>query len=238
MTNNTTRYYPLIDEIKNHIFQWATENDFKKLPKPLIVSLNTVIAELRLEEGLKKAGFNDDRDDTDSKKNKKAFFELFKKKYLEMTGVSYNLPLTPIEQVNVERIIKNSNEIGSNYVEYIDWIFEDFYTIEYNKNKYYPPTINLITSGWIFQNFSVKMQDILKMRQKNGNELAIKTSLLEIALDFVQRIPNKDFSKKIIDYNESKIPHTKFLDLMKNFAIKFNDKTTLEKCNKLLEKGK
>ncbi|MBR4315613.1 MAG: hypothetical protein IKP65_01390 [Alphaproteobacteria bacterium] len=237
MANNTTRYYPLVDEIKNHIFQWATENDFKKLPKPLIVSLNTVIAELRLEEGLKKAGLNDDRDDSDNKKNKKAFFELFKKKYLEMTGVAYNLPFTPLEQINVDRIIKDANETGSNYVEFLDWIFDDFYSIEYNKNNYYPPSINFIASGRMFQSFSVKMQDTLKMRQKNGNELVIKNKLLEIALDFVQRIPNKDFSKKIMDYNESKITHTKFLDLMKKFAEKLNDQTTIEKCKKLLEKG-
>ena len=234
MANNITRYYPLFDEIKNHIFQWATENDFNKLPKPLIVALNTVIAEFRLEEGLKKIGMNDDRNDMDNKKKKKAFFELFKKRYLEMTGVAYNLPLSPIEQINVERIIKDAEEIGSDYVEFINWIFEEFYSIEYNKKNYYPPSINFIASGRIFQNFSVKMQDVLK----NGNELAIKTALLEVALDFVQRVPNKEFSKKIIDYNESKIPHTKFLDLMRNFAIKFNDKTALEKCNKLLEKGK
>ena len=45
MANNITRYYPLFDEIKNHIFQWATENDFNKLPKPLIVELNNVEVE-------------------------------------------------------------------------------------------------------------------------------------------------------------------------------------------------
>ena len=124
--NGSSRYYPLIDEIKYHVFNWATENEWKKLPKALNVALTQVMNEIKIHEALKSTGQVDDREDRNEKQDKIAFINLFKRKYLELTDLNFNDPITPIHQVNINRVITEISREGGNYAEFIEWFFDDF----------------------------------------------------------------------------------------------------------------
>ncbi len=79
----STRYIPLFDEIKNHVFQWASDADWKTLPAALNTALTKVMTELKTAEALKEAGAVDERELSDPKRDKKAFFALFRRKCVE-----------------------------------------------------------------------------------------------------------------------------------------------------------
>ena len=77
------------------------------------------------------------------------------------------------------------------------------------------------------------MKDTLKLRKKDMDSLAVRNMLLGIALPFVERTKNKQFSQKVLDFSNSKITASKFFDLMKQFANKLEDKIAIEECNKI-----
>ena len=49
---SSKRYYPLIDEIKYHVFNWATDDEWKTLPSNLNVALTSLMNELKIQEAL------------------------------------------------------------------------------------------------------------------------------------------------------------------------------------------
>ena len=51
-----TRYIELIDDIGNHVFQWATDSDWSKLPPKVNIALTTLMNELKIAKALKDAG--------------------------------------------------------------------------------------------------------------------------------------------------------------------------------------
>ena len=54
-----TRYIELIDDIRNHVFQWATDSDWGKLPPKVNVALTTLINELKIAEAVKTSRHKD-----------------------------------------------------------------------------------------------------------------------------------------------------------------------------------
>ena len=49
------------------------------------------------------------------------------------------------------------------------------------------------------------LDDFLKMRKKEIDNMAVRNMLLGLALPFVERVKNKEFSQKILDLN-AKLP--------------------------------
>jgi hypothetical protein len=231
---SSKRYYPLIDEIKYHVFNWATDDEWKKLPSKVNVALTNLMNEIKIQDALKTVGQISGADDEENseRKDKWAFITLFKRKYLELTDLNFNEPITPINQVNINRVIQDIDKEGGNYTEFIEWFFDDFCSLESNK-KFMPPQINFMCSSHIVNKYLYVMKDTLKLRKKDMDSLAVRNMLLGIALPFVERTKNKQFSQKILDFSNQKITASKFFDLMKQFANKLEDKIAIEECNKI-----
>ena len=222
-----------MDEIKYHVFNWATEDEWKKLPRNINVALTTLMNELKIQESLQKVGeMNNLEEENSEKKNRSAFISLFKRKYLEFTDLNFNEPITPINNVNINRVIHDVNQEGGNFTEFIEWFFDDFCSIESNK-KFMPPQINFMCSSHIVNKYLYAMKDTLKMRKKEIDGIAVRNMLLGIALPFVERTKSKEFSQKILDFSNSKITASKFFELLKQFANKLNDKIAIEECQKI-----
>lgn len=232
VSTKPTRYIPLFDEIKNHVFQWAVDADWKTLPRAVNTALTTVMNELKIAEELSKIGGIDERDSIDPKKDKKAFFALFKRKYVETCDMSYNDPMDVVTQVNIARVIETIHKEGGNYVEFIEWFFDDWLSLEQNK-KYIPPSVNLMCKNFVVTKYLYEMKDTLKMRKREMDEQGVRNMLLEIALSMAKRTGSKEFSEKILDFNNQRISATKFFEQMKIFADKLNDKEAKEACAKI-----
>ena len=227
------RYLELIDDISNHVFQWATDDDWKKLPPRVNVALTTLMNELKIADSLKKAGMTDNGDDSIASE-KRRFVALFRKKYLETMKFEYKDPVTPVNSVNIARIINDLKAEGGKYEEFLEWFFNDFCSLESNK-KFMPPEINFMCSNHVLKKYLYVMKDTLRIRKENVSKERVRTMLLEIALPMQQRINQKDFAQKIIDFDNGLITATKLLDLMKAFAKKYNDEEGLKACNMIDE---
>ena len=79
------RPYPLIDEIKMHVFTWVADNEWKKLPPTVKEAINIVQNEIKVREVLKNSGLEDERTATDNSPatEKRKYIAIFKQKYLE-----------------------------------------------------------------------------------------------------------------------------------------------------------
>lgn len=232
MNNKKTRYIALFDDIKNHVFSWAGDEDWRKLPSALNTALSTVMNELKIQEALQKSGLEDEREQNTDKKERGRFIAIFKQKYLEFTDLKYNQPITPVSQAVIMQTIKAIVAEGGSTIEFLEWFFDDFASIERNK-EYMPPTINFVCSTFVVNKFLYQMKDTLRMRKKDIENVALRNILLDIAVPFLERVRDKDLSEKVLDFSNQKITPTKFIGLLKAFAEKHNDKEAMEKLNKL-----
>lgn len=228
------RYYPLIEEIKNHIFQWATEEDWKKIPPALNVALTQVMNELKIYESLKAAGQEDERSETSEKQDKKEFIAIFKQKYLEFTDLNFRDPITPVHQVIISKSIKLLRQEGATPLEFIEWFFDDFATQERNK-QFMPPTINFMLSSFVVNKFLYQMKETLKMRKKDVDNMAISNLLLQIGVDLLDKVKDKNLSTKVLAFSRKEISIKKFVELLNNFAIKYNENDVIEKLKEIIE---
>lgn len=230
----TARYIELIDEIRNHVFQWATDDDWGKLPPKVNVAMTTLINELKIAQALKEAG-ETDTDEESITNEKRKFISLFKKKYLETCAIEFKQPISPVHQVNISRTITDLKKEGGNYVEFIEWFFDDFCALEENK-KFMPPEINFVCSNHIVTKYLYIMKDKLRIRKNNISKEAVRTMLLDIALAMQKRIKRHEFAQKIIEFDNEKISASKFFALMQAFADKYNDEEGKTACINISEK--
>jgi len=230
-----TRYIELFDDICNHVFQWASDEDWRKLPPKVNVALTTLMNELKIAQAIKESG-GDDIDMESAKTDKWGFVAFFKKKYLVYTNFEFRDKISPLHQCNIDRVIQTLKEEGGNYVEFLEWFFDDFLSIEENKKNpfYCPPALNTVCSNNIVNKYLYAMKNTLRVRKSNISKENVRTMLLEVALPLGKRIDDADFRKKIVDYDNQLIPSTKFLTLMQAFAKKHNDQEGLDACEKLL----
>lgn len=233
MKDSNDRYIPLIDEIKYHVFQWATDKDWKTVPTTINVAMTQLMNELKIYETLKSMGVSDERCKEDKKKDTWAFIGLFKRKYLECCDIVYKETMDPkIVTINIQRVIKDITAEGGRYSEFIEWFFDDFLSLEQNK-KYMPPSISLICKSFIVTKYLYEKKDELKLRKQEISQQSIRNALIEIALPFAERIKSKEFTQKIMDFSNQNITITKFFDLMKAFAKKMNDEEAIQACEKI-----
>lgn len=236
MKNNgkPTRYIELLDDIMNHVFQWATDDDWGKLSPNVKATMTTLMSHLKVAKALKDAGETDDGDDS-LPAEKRRFVALFKQKYLKTCLMEFKDKITPINQVSIARVIHELKDENARYDEFIEWFFDDYCSLEENK-KFMPPEINFMCSNHIVKKFLYKMRDSLRMRKDNINKEATKAMLLEIALPMQKRLARSEFAQKIIDFDNGILSATKFLDLMKAFAKKYNDTEGEQACDELTRK--
>ena len=230
--NTSKRYCPLVDEIKMHVFQWATEDEFKKLPSCLNAALTTVMNELKVYEAIKKNGGVDEREQDNMKQDKIRFFMLFKNKYLELTDLTYSYPFSPTDQLMVSRLIESLSQQGANFIEYPTWFFDEWCAMESSKN-FLPPQLGLVCSNKIRDKYLYIMKDQLKMKKKDVESMATRNLLLKIAIPFLERCKNKDLSAKMMEFSQGKLSATKFFELLKAFANKMGDKEAIAKCSEI-----
>ena len=72
--------------------------------------------ELKVQEALQSVGTNVDSENNE-RQDKWAFITLFKRKYLELTDFEFRDNITPINQVNINRVIQDLKREGDNYVD-------------------------------------------------------------------------------------------------------------------------
>lgn len=226
------RYIELVDDIRNHVLQWATDTDWGRLPPKVNVALTMLMNEIRVASALKESGINDVSEETIAQE-KKNFVSVFKRLYLECVDFDFKEPITPINQVNISRVIEDLKNEGGSYVEFLEWFFLDFCSIESNKQKYMPPQINLMCSNFIVSKYLFKMKDELKVRKNMLEDQDARTTMLDIALPMSKRLKSKEFQKKILDLDNHVISVSKFFELMKAFAKKFNDEEAINACKKI-----
>ena len=229
------RYIELSEDIKNHLFTWATDDDWKKLPAPLNTALTTVMNELKVYEAMKNSGFQDERVEGNEKEEKKQFIAIFKQKYLEFTDFNYKEAISPITQVIISKTIDALRNDGASSLEFLEWFFDEFATQERNK-QFMPPTINFVTSSFVVSKFLYQMKDTLKMRKKDIDNMGVRNLLLGIAVPFLERCKDKSLSEKLFDFSRNKINPRKFIVLLKAYAEKFNDEDTINKLAEISEK--
>ena len=227
------RYYPLIDEIKNHVFQWATEEDWKKIPPALNAALTNVMNELKIYESLKAIGQEDARVESTEKQDKIDFIAIFKQKYLEFTDLNYREKITPVHQLLISNNMKLLRQNGASPLEFLEWFFDDFATQERNK-QYMPPTIQFTLSSFIVNKFLFQMKETLKMRKRDIDNMAISNMLLNIAIPFLEETKDKDLSLKILSFSQKELTVKKFMELLLGFAQKYNKQDIISKINELM----
>lgn len=229
-----TRYISLIDDIRNHVFTWATDDDWKKLPPALNTALTTVMNELKIYESLKAIGKADERAETTEKQDKRDFIAIFKHKYLEFTDFEYREPITPVHQAIIFRTVERLRQENSSPLEFLEWFFDEFATNERNK-QYMPPTINFVSSTFIVDKFLYQMKDTLKVRKKDISNKVIRNNLLESAVKLLEKVKDKSLSEKVLAFSRNELTVSKFFDLLLAYAKKHNDTELTDKLIKIKE---
>jgi len=227
------RYWPLIDEVKAHVFQWASEDGWRRLPPNVNAALTQLMNELKVHEACERAGVPDERLDDTPEKRRKVFIAIFEKKYLELTDLNYSRGVSPVERMAITRAIDRLMSEGAAVPEYLEWFFDDFCSLESSK-KFLPPSINFTCSGTIIDKFLYQMKDSLRMRKKEMSMMGVRTGLLEICVALAGRHVNRDFSKKLKDFSAGKVTVTKMMSVARAYAMKCDDReavSALEKFN-------
>lgn len=230
-----TRYIELIDEIRNHVFTWASDEDWKRLPPAVNNAITGLMNELKIQESLKAYGKDGvAQNESWEKKSKAEFIAVFKSRYLEYTDFDYHEVISPATQVIMVHAIRRLHDEGSNHTEYLSWFFDEFATQERNK-QYMPPTIKFVCSTFVIDKYLFQMKDALKMKKKNMDEMAVRTMLLGLAVPFLERVKDKDLSALVIEYSQSKITAKKFTNSLLSFAKKYADTELTAKLEDFLK---
>lgn len=226
-----TRFIPLEDEVKNHVFQWAADAFYNTLPKNIKVSLNQLMNEIKINEHLKKYGGPVDEKAPGGNATN-IFISIFKSKYLELCDMNYTRPIDVVDRVNINRTIEDITNNCGEYQRFLEWVFDDFFTLEENK-RFMPPSLNFICKPFLREKYLYLMKDEIKLRKRDMDMQAVRNMLLEIALPLAERANSKDFSQKLIDFSQQKITPTKFFTVMKAFASKVNDSIAVAACERI-----
>lgn len=232
-----TRYISLIDEIRNHVFTWATDDDWKKLPPTVNTAITTLMNELKIYESLKAIGKNDERTEVSEKQDKTDFIAIFKQKYLEFTDFNYREPITPVHQAIIYKTVQRLRQEGSSPIEYLEWFFDDFATNERNK-QFMPPTINFVNATFVVDKYLYQMKETLKMRKKDISQMALRNNLLTLAVPFLEKIKDKSLSAKVLAFSRNELTITKFYELLLAYAKKYNETELIDKLVKMKEGDK
>lgn len=206
------RPYPLLDEVKMHLYLWASDNEWKKLPVPLKEALTMAMNEIKVSEALKAYGIEDERLPAASTQSeeKRKFLAIFKSKYFEYSSMQYTGSVEPATLFIITNLVKRLMEEGSNSLEYLNWFFDEFMRDEYNKEKYAPPSIKIATGSWIVDKYIFQNKDLLKVKKRDLQNVKAKNAITTLAMEFLKEIRDKEFGQKVLSFSRGEITVRKF----------------------------
>lgn len=208
------RPYPLIDEIKMHVFLWASDNEWKKLPVAIKEAINITMNEIKINEALKNSNLQDERIEENSPANeKRKFIAIFKQKYLEYCDFAYNGTIDAGTLFIIGQLIQRLTSEGANSLDYLNWFFDDFMRDEYNKSKYAPPTIKIAVSNFVVDKYIFLNKDALKVRKQDLQNIRVKNAIMLLATKFLEQSKDKEFGQKVLDYSRGNLSLRKFASL-------------------------
>ena len=220
MGMTSIRPYPLIDEIKMHLFTWAAEDDWKRIPVPIKEAINMAMNEIKVAEAIKKFGGEDERQDKKGADEKNVFFALYKQKYLEFTDMQYTGSFDTASRFITGNAISRLKNEGSSSQEYIDWFFNDFMSDEFNKKRYAPPQLKTALRNDIVDKFIYLNKDRLSVRKQDIANYKVKNALMTLATEYLKKSISKEFCKefgqKVLDYSRGDISLRKFSTIFIN----------------------
>ena len=233
------RPYPLIDEIRMHLFTWAADDDWKKLPVPLKEALNMSMNEIKIAEALRQFGGEDDRLQSSGKNDeKKIFFAVFKQKYLEFSDIPYSGSFDTTTRFILGQTITKLESEGATSKDYLNWFFDEFMSDEFNKKRYAPPQIKTVLRNDILDKFLYWKKDFLKAKKQDVANYKVKNALMTLATEYLKKSIQKDFCKdfgqKVLDYSRGDISLRKFSMIFLNLLKQQNEEDLIKEVTSII----
>lgn len=232
------RPYPLIDEIKMHLFTWAADDDWKKLPAPLKEAINMAMNEIKISDAIKQFGGEDDRLQGAKVDEKKTFFAIFKQKYLEFSDMPYSGSFDTTTRFILGQTLTKLNSEGAASQDYLNWFFDEFMSDEFNKKRYAPPQIKTVLRNDIVDKFLYFKKDVLKAKKQDVANYKVKNALITLATDYLKRSVQKefckDFGQKILDYSRGDISLRKFSTIFLGLLKQQNEEDLMKEVTSVI----
>lgn len=224
------RPYPLIDEIKMHLFLWTSDSEWKKMPVPLKESLTIAMNEIKIKEALQNSGLDDERisQDNSPAAEKRRFIAIFKQKYCEYCDFTYNGVIDAATLFIIGNLIQRLQSEGSNSLEYLNWFFDEFMKDEYNKQKFAPPQIKTATMNFVVDKYLFLNKDALKMKKRDLQNIKIKNAIMVLATQFLEKVKDKDFGQKVLEFSRGNLSVRKFSSIFLSMLQKNNEEKLIE----------
>lgn len=231
----STRPYSLFDEIKMHVFTWACDQDWNKLPVAMKESLTTVMNEVKIVEVLRESGENDERiDEKGLIAEKRKYIAIFKQKYMEYCDFAYSGGVDAGTQFIISGMVKKLSDEGFASMDYLCWFFDDFMRDEYNKTKYAPPTIKLTTSNFVYEKFLFQNKDKAKLRKRDIQEANVRNAISSLATEFLKKERDKEFGQKLLEFARGEISIRKFCGIFTSLLEKKGETKTIEELKTII----
>ncbi len=230
------RPYPLLDEIKMHVFLWAADSEWKKVPLPIRESLIVTMNEIKVREILRSSGVEDERATQENglTMEKRRYIALFKQKYLEYSDFVYSGAIDPATSFIIGSTVQRLLAEGSGSLEYLNWFFDEFMRDEYNKKKFAPPTIKLSLSNFVVDKYLFINKDSLRVRKQSLQNSKVKNAVLELATRFLERFKNREFAVKVLDFSKGELSLKKFSTLFLAVLHKHSEAALAEELKKVI----
>lgn len=147
-----------------------------------------------------------------------AFFEHFKKCYMENCGIEYLGNLNGKEVKNIENCLEKLDAAEVSHEIYINWLFEEFFP----NNERLSPSISLVASESIIQTFMYKnIHVIAKNKQKKENAEEEKIVMQQIRV-FARETGDKEVISFLEDYRDRKIDLYELKEKVNTIAKKYD----------------
>lgn len=228
------RAISLIDEIKMHILMWIQDDEYKKISPQLKQAITMAHNELKIRDMMIKSGVGELKpDQTPISKERRIFIAIFKQKYLQFIDLKYEKQLTPASNKVLTSTLERLLSQGSNSQQYLQWLWNDFFTIQKNK-KYLPCDILFSCNSWIVDKFLYQKKDSLRVRKKDVVDIALKNKITELAVMFLQKHNEKQFGEKILIFSRGQMTMSKFVGIFNKFCQKFSENEIKQKLNEMV----
>lgn len=230
-----SRVISLIDQIKMHIMMWTEDDEYKKLSPQLKQAITMANNELKIRQAMIECGASELKpDETPVSKQRRIFIAIFKQKYLQFVDLKYEKQLTPVANKVLTTTIQKLLQQGSNSQQFLEWLWNDFFTMQRNK-KYLPCDIIFACSDWIVDKFLYKHKEQLRVRKKDMIETGLKNKVIEVALQFMRNTQEKELGQKILVFSRGEMTLTKFVGIFNKFCEKHSNKQYKDRMSEIVK---
>lgn len=159
------------------------------------------------------------------------FIQIFKQRYLQLTDLEYIRPINPADAKMIGQIVKQLEDNGFKVEEYLQWVFETF-LIE--NQKFCPPSIKFLCSGFALEKFMYENREIIKQRHDAEIRQKEMTGLILRARTYMHTVKAEghfDLSEKVKELL------SKYRDQVYNPMALREEMVILEKAYKARKEG-